>query len=141
MGRRPDHDGVGADLVSDPAQLSERVTPDGQEGDGDAELPGKLLRPAAHVLRGLLICLPAGGLRAGRGGHRQSRRHRGNIDSGDPCPLPARQARRIPASPLRGGGAVHADQNRGGTVGAQLERRLLARRHNSSVWTAGSLGL
>jgi hypothetical protein len=70
MGRRSYHDGVGADLVSDPAQLSERVTPDGHEGDGDAELPGKLLRPAAHAFSDLLICLQAGGLRAGGGGHR-----------------------------------------------------------------------
>ena len=40
MGGRSDHDGVGADLVSDPAQLGEWVTPDGDEGDGDAELLG-----------------------------------------------------------------------------------------------------
>src|SRR6266699_4603531 len=46
MGGRPDHDGVGVDLLSHPAQLSEGITPDGDEGDGDAELPGKLLRPA-----------------------------------------------------------------------------------------------
>ncbi len=64
MGGRPDHDGVGVDLLSHPAQLSEGITPDGDEGDGDAELPGKLLRPAAHVRSDLLICLPAGGLQA-----------------------------------------------------------------------------
>lgn len=40
MGGCPYHDGVGADLVGDPAQLSEGVTPDGDEGDGDAELLG-----------------------------------------------------------------------------------------------------
>src|SRR6266545_8161374 len=139
MGGRPYHDGVGADLVSDPAQLSECVTPDGDEGDGDAELLGKLFRPAAHVISDLLICLPAGGLQAGGGAvYRQPRRHWGNVDSGDLRPLPTRQARRIPASPRRGGGAVHADENRHGAVGSQLERRFIAWWHNSSVWTMGS---
>ena len=49
MGRRSYHHAVGTDLVGDSAQLSERVTPDGHEGDGNAELSGELLRPAAAV--------------------------------------------------------------------------------------------
>ena len=65
MGGRPNHDRVGADLLSDPAQLSKWVTPDRDEGDGDAELPGKLHRPAAHIPSDLLVCLPAGGLQTG----------------------------------------------------------------------------
>jgi hypothetical protein len=127
VGRRPDHDGVGSGLVGDPAELGERVALGGDEGHGDPQLPGQLLGPAAHVVRGLAESLVPGGNEVGSAGaSRRQRRHRGDVDGGHAGVLPARQAGRIRRGPQRGGGAIDADQDRLGPVGSQLEWAICA---------------
>src|ERR1019366_3366542 len=83
----PDDDGVGADLRRDPAELGERVTAGGNEGDGDSPLPGYLLSLAAE-LSGCLLEGPGmrgkeRGIASGcRGGYRREGPHLAGDEAG-----------------------------------------------------------
>jgi hypothetical protein len=50
VGRCPHHHGIGTDVLSYAAQLSEWVAAGGDEGDGNAQLLEDLLNPAARFL-------------------------------------------------------------------------------------------
>jgi len=86
-----------------------------------------LFRPAAHVISDLLICLPAGGHQAGGGaGHRQPRRHQGNVDSGDPSPAADAPGPLYTSQPASRWWSRPCRRESTWAVGSQLERRFIA---------------